>query len=85
MFGGSTLGTIWFTRPVPEPSARAFNFTFDVRAGVLWQLRGANALRVGYMFHHLSNGYTAPSNPGVDGAIGVLGLQDAFGTRRPSS
>jgi len=85
LYGGSTAGTIWFTRAVPEPSARAFNFMFDLRAGLLWQVRGANALRVGYMFHHLSNGYTAPSNPGVDGAIGVLGLQHAFGTGRPSS
>ena len=85
LFGGSTAGTIWFTRAVPDPFARAFNFTFDVRAGVLWQFRGANALRVGYMFHHLSNANTAPSNAGVDGAIGVLGLQHAFGTGRPSS
>jgi len=84
LYGGSTAGTIWFTRAVPEPSASAFNFMFDMRAGVLWQLHGANALRVGYMFHHLSNGYTAPSNPGVDGAIGVVGLQHAFGTVRPS-
>jgi hypothetical protein len=85
LYGGSAVGTIWFARAVPDPFARAFNFTFDLRAGMLWQLRGANALRVGYMFHHLSNANTAPSNPGVDGAIGVLGLQHAFGTGRPGS
>jgi hypothetical protein len=36
-------------------------------------------LRVGYKFHHLSNAKTAPSNPGVDAKVFLVGLERAIG------
>ena len=73
---------VWFTREVPAAYSRAFNYTFEVGGGVLWRLRARNSLRIGYKFHHLSNAYTAPNNPGIDGAVLLLGFQRAFGKQR---
>ena len=75
MFGGSTIGALWFTRRVPVPNARAFNFTFDVGGGVRWRVGERLWLRAGYKFHHLSNAMTAPENPGIDAQVFYVGLE----------
>ena len=62
--------------------ARAFNYTFEVGGGVLWRIRPRDSLRIGYKFHHLSNLFTAPQNPGIDGAVFLLGFERAIGSRR---
>jgi hypothetical protein len=36
---------------------------------------GAHWVRAGYKYHHLSNAYTAPLNPGVDGHVLHAGYQ----------
>ena len=73
-------GCVWFTREVPTAYSRAFNYTFEVGGGLLWQYRSRESLRVGYKFHHLSNLYTAPANPGIDGAVFLLGFDRAIGS-----
>jgi len=65
---------------VPTARSRAFNYTFEVGGGVLWQYRARETLRVGYKFHHLSNLYTAPDNPGIDGAVFLLGFDRVIGS-----
>lgn len=69
-----TVGGLWFTRRVPEPTTGAFNFTFDYGAALQAVVRNRLTVRVGYRFHHLSNLYGAPENPGLDGHIFYLGF-----------
>jgi len=78
-YGAGAAGGVWFTRDVPTAYSRAFNYTFEVGGGVQWQYRARKALRVGYKFHHLSNAYTAASNPGIDGAVFLFGFDNALG------
>ena len=76
----AALGVVWFTRDVPVPAARSFNFTLEGGLGVMWQLAGRSWVRVGYKLHHLSNGYSAPENPGLDGHVFLVGLTRRIGT-----
>jgi len=78
-YTAGAAGVVWFTREVPTAYSRAFNYTFEVGGGVLWRYRSRESLRVGYKFHHLSNLYTAPNNPGIDGAVFLLGFERAIG------
>jgi len=72
---GAAAGFLWFTRNTPEPEARRLNATFEVGTG-LRVLRGrGNALLLGWKFHHLSNAFTAPYNPGLDGNVFYVGFQ----------
>jgi hypothetical protein len=81
-YSAGAAGVVWFTRPVPGPSGRAFNYTFEIGGGVLWRYGSRDSLRVGYKFHHLSNLYTALDNSGIDGAVFLLGFERAIGNRR---
>ena len=79
-YAAGAAGGVWFTRAVPTAHSRAFNYTFEVGGGLLWQYRSRESLRVGYKFHHLSNLYTAPDNPGIDGAVFLLGFDRVIGS-----
>jgi hypothetical protein len=79
IYGAGAAGCVWFTREVPSAYSRAFNYTFELGGGVEWEYRHHRAVRVGYKFHHLSNAYTAPNNPGIDGAVFSVGLAHRFG------
>src|ERR1700682_4439418 len=63
---GTDEGFLYFSRNVPSPSAAQFNFTVDVRFGLHVRLDHGKALSFEYIYHHLSNGYRAVQNPGVD-------------------
>jgi lipid A 3-O-deacylase PagL len=78
-YTAGAAGLVWFTREVPVAYARAFNYAFEVGGGVLWRYSPRQSLRLGYKFHHLSNGFTAPQNPGIDGAVFLVGIQRAIG------
>jgi hypothetical protein len=67
-------GGLWFTRETPEPNARRFNFTLEYGFGLRVPLRSGSSMTVGYKYHHLSNAWTAPRNPGLDGNVIYLGL-----------
>jgi Lipid A 3-O-deacylase (PagL) len=73
-------GVVWFSREVPVADSRAFNYTFELGGGVRWQVRRRESLRIGYKFHHLSNGYTAPQNPGLDAKVFLVGYERALGS-----
>ena len=77
-YTAGAAGGVWFTREVPTAYSRAFNYTFEVGGGLVWQYRFRESLRLGYKFHHLSNLYTAPDNPGIDGAVFLLGFDRAI-------
>ena len=65
-FASGTGGFLYFSKRVPVAGASQFNFTFDFGGGVEIVRDGRHAINVGYKYLHISNGYTAPINPGVD-------------------
>ena len=74
LYVAGAAGGLWFTRETPEPNARRFNFTFEYGGGLRLPLHTGASLVLGYKFHHLSNAYTAPRNPGLDGNVFYLGF-----------
>jgi len=70
---GTDEGFLYFSRNVPSLFSAQFNFTIEVRLGLRVSLNRARALSVEYVYHHLSNGYTARENPGVDSQMISLG------------
>jgi hypothetical protein len=77
-YAASAGGVAWFTQDVPIAGAGAFNYTFEVGGGVLWRYRDRDSVRIGYKFHHLSNGYRRLFNPGLDGAVFLVGYEHAI-------
>jgi hypothetical protein len=65
-FAQATGGFLYFNQQVPVDGAARFNFTFDFSGGVQIVNRNRRALTVGYKYQHISNGYRATFNPGVD-------------------
>jgi lipid A 3-O-deacylase PagL len=73
-FAGGAAGTVWFTRDVPVPDSRCFNFTFELGGGLQFIRGPRRAFMLGYKFHHLSNAGSAPKNPGLDGEVFYAGF-----------
>jgi lipid A 3-O-deacylase PagL len=65
-FGQATGGFLYFSQQVPVTGASRYNFTFDFSGGVQIVNSNRHSFTVGYKFQHISNGSTAPFNPGVD-------------------
>ena len=74
VFAAGAIGGLWFTRPVPAPDTRRFNYSFEWGGGVDVRLDERRAVQLGYKFHHLSNLYTAPANPGLDANVFYAGF-----------
>jgi hypothetical protein len=78
-------GYMFSTRSIPIEQAGSFNFTLEIGAGLeLFHPSidapsrfGQRSLRLEYRYHHLSNGFTAQENPGIDN--GLLQVTCAFG------
>ncbi|HEY5883529.1 MAG TPA: acyloxyacyl hydrolase [Pyrinomonadaceae bacterium] len=65
-FAAITGGFLYFSEQVPVAGASQFNFTYDVSGGIQIVNSNKRAFSIGYKYHHISNGYTATFNPGVD-------------------
>jgi hypothetical protein len=65
-FGHATGGFLYFREDVPVTGAARFNFTFDFSGGVQIVKSNRQAFTIGYKYEHISNGYRAMFNPGVD-------------------
>lgn len=65
-FGQATGGFLYFNEQVPVAGAARFNFTFDFSGGVQIVNSNRRAFTIGYRYEHISNGYRATFNPGVD-------------------
>lgn len=65
-FGQATGGFLYFNEQVPVAGAARFNFTFDFSGGVQIVNSSHRAFTIGYKYQHISNGYRADFNPGVD-------------------
>jgi hypothetical protein len=78
--GASPIGFELRFRPgkTLQPLAARFNFTLDVRLGTRVAIAQRSALSVEYVYHHLSNGYRALQNPGLDSQLLSLGYVREF-------
>jgi len=65
-FGVFTAGYMYSSRPVPVSDAEAFNYVFDMGAGVEVFGSKRRSLSVECRYHHFSNADSAPANPGTD-------------------
>lgn len=65
-YGHATGGFLYFNEEVPLSGAARFNFTYDFSGGVQIVNSDRKAFTIGYKYQHISNGYRAPLNPGVD-------------------
>jgi len=73
-FVAASAGSIWFTRPAPASDAAKFNFMFDLGAGVQFRQTRQRVFTVGWKYHHISNGYRIPVNPGIDSNVFYTGI-----------
>lgn len=73
-FAEASGGGVVFARAVPEPDARSLNFLASGGIGVRIGKHARRSYVVGYRFTHLSNAYTAHSNPGYNAHVFYLGL-----------
>lgn len=67
-------GGLWFSRRIPDPEATRFNFTASMGPALHLTVGPSSALRIGYLWHHTSNGGTGRINPGLDSGILSIGL-----------
>ena len=66
-------GVVATNRDVPERTTR-LNFSTHAGGGTRLHVAGRWGVVAGYRFQHLSNGNTAPRNPGVNSHVGYLGI-----------
>lgn len=79
------IGYMFSAQHIPIDSGGSFNYTFELGAGVeFYRSRerangafGNRSIRAEYRYHHISNKYTADSNPGIDS--GLVQITYAFG------
>jgi hypothetical protein len=84
VYGAAAAGVALFSRNVPVVDARRLNATAEWGGGLVVRAPGGAAVQAGYKYHHMSNAYTAPRNPGVDGHVLYAGVRwrAAAGARR---
>ena len=81
-FMGGSLGFLYFGEPVPDNRSRIFpderggqfNYTADFGGGVQVFTSSRRALTFGYKYHHISNNFRAPVNPGFDSNLFYAGF-----------
>lgn len=73
-FASASGGFLYFSKPVPEPEATQFNFTFDFGGGVQVFTHSRRAITFGYKFQHISSGGRSEINPGVDANVFYAGF-----------
>jgi hypothetical protein len=68
-----TAGMLYFREQVPAANTSKFNFTLGLGAGVQIWYSENQSICLGYKYHHISNGFTAPKNPGMDSHLFYIG------------
>jgi hypothetical protein len=72
-FTEGNVGFLYFTRPTPYTNNSNFNFTFSLGAGFQAFSNSRRSVSFGYKYHHLSNAYMTPTNPGLDSNVFYIG------------
>ena len=79
------LGVIAFPQKVLSPAASYANFNVQADFGILFRMTERVDLRVDpFVFFHVSNGYLAASNPGMDELATKIGISYHLGKQRGS-
>jgi hypothetical protein len=79
------LGAAVFTQKVLSPAASYANFNVQADFGLLFKMTERVDLRVDpFVFFHVSNGYLAASNPGMDELATKIGISYHLGKQRGS-
>ena len=74
------LGAIAFTKKAFSPNASYVNFNVQADFGVLFKMTERVDLRIDpFVFFHVSNGYLAASNPGMDELATKIGISYHLG------
>jgi len=74
------IGAAVFTQKAMSPNASYANFNVQADFGVLFKLTERVDLRVDpFVFFHISNGYLAASNPGMDELASKIGISYHLG------
>lgn len=69
-----SAGGVYFSRPIPDPDERRFNFIFDIGAGAELRFSRRLAITAGYRLNHISNAGRGPVNPGMNSQMLEVGL-----------
>lgn len=68
-----TAGILYFAEQVPVADSSKINFNLGLGIGVqIWHSE-KQSIRLGYKYNHISNGYTASQNPGMDSNLFYIG------------
>lgn len=70
-------GVLLASRNIPSVNAARLNFVFEFGVGVEYFLQPMQAVTLDYRIQHISNGYRASENPGIDNQ--VVRLSYTFG------
>jgi hypothetical protein len=73
-FAAATGGFLYFSEQVPIAGAARFNFTYDFAGGVQIVNSNRRSFTIGYKYQHISNGYRATFNPGIDAQMIYAGF-----------
>lgn len=65
----SSVGFLVTQNHFPNKNGARFNFLLGTGAGYHFSTGRENSFQIGYKVHHLSNGYMATENPGIDSII----------------
>jgi hypothetical protein len=77
------IGVIAFPHKVLSPAASYANFNVQADFGILFRMTERVDLRVDpFVFFHVSNGYLAASNPGMDELAMKIGISYHLGKQR---
>ncbi len=68
-----SAGILYFAEQVPVADSSKINFNLGLGVGVqIWHSEN-QSIRLGYKYNHISNGYTASQNPGMDSNLFHIG------------
>lgn len=73
-FLDASAGAVFFTRNAPYSDGSRFNYMFDTGFGVRFFDRPGRAFTFGAKYHHISNNYRTPHNPGIDSVMLYTGF-----------
>ncbi|MBA3579407.1 MAG: acyloxyacyl hydrolase [Gemmatimonadaceae bacterium] len=76
---GLSMGVVLYDSPVPDPEEKRLNFMGDISAGVQMRVGRASNLIAGLRQNHTSNGFTGPTNPGLDARVLYVGATRSLG------
>ncbi len=68
-----TAGILYFAEQVPVADSSKFSFNLGLGVGVQIWYSENQSVRLGYKYNHISNGYTASQNPGMDSNLFYIG------------